>query len=65
MSVPEKVLGAGALLMALCSALLPLAGAARGGGPIAGPGTLGTVAGVVALAAVALVTRRRRQNQRC
>jgi hypothetical protein len=31
-SVPEKLLGAGALVMALCCALLPLMGAALGGG---------------------------------
>ena len=40
-SVPEKLLGAGALVMALCCALLPLAGAALGGGLIAGAGTIG------------------------
>jgi hypothetical protein len=39
-SVPEKLLGAGALIMALCCALLPPLGAALGGGLIAGAGTL-------------------------
>jgi hypothetical protein len=65
-SVPEKLLGAGALVMALCCALLPLAGAALGGGLIAGAGTLGVVVGVVVLAAVVLgVTLRRRGAGRC
>ena len=45
MSAPEKLLGAGALVMALCCALLPLAGAALGGGLIAGAGTVGIVTG--------------------
>jgi hypothetical protein len=35
-SALEKLVGAGALVMALCCALLPLAGAAIGGGFIAG-----------------------------
>jgi hypothetical protein len=65
-SVPEKLLGAGALVMALCCALLPLAGAALGGGLIVGAGTVGVVAGVVVLAAVVFaVTRRRKVNRRC
>ncbi len=38
MSVPEKLLGAGALIIALCCAGLPLAGAALGRGLIAGGG---------------------------
>lgn len=66
MSVPEKLLGAGALLMALCCALLPLAGAAIGGGLIAGAGTLGPAVGVVTLAVVGFaVARRRRGAHRC
>ena len=66
MSVPEKLLGAGALVMALCCAVLPLAGAALGGGLIAGEGTLGVVVGVVVLVAViSAVTRRRRVGSRC
>ena len=64
MSASEKLLGAGALVMALCCALLPLAGAALGGGLIAG--TAGAVAGVVVLAAVVYaVTRKRRTGRRC
>jgi predicted ester cyclase len=50
-SVPEKLLGASALIMALCCALLPLAGAALGGGLIAGAGTVGLSTGAVGLAA--------------
>lgn len=66
MSVPEKLLGAGALLMALCCAALPLAGAALGGGLIAGAGTIGLIAGIVVLAAVLYaVTRRRRPGRGC
>jgi hypothetical protein len=66
MSVPEKLFGAGALVMALCCALLPLAGAALGGGLIAGTGTLGVVVGVLVLAAAGFaVARRRRDARRC
>jgi hypothetical protein len=65
-SVPEKLLGAGALIMALCCALLPLLGAALGGGLIAGAGVLGLVAGIVVLAAVVYaVTRRRKPGGGC
>jgi len=65
-SAPEKLLGAGALVMALCCALLPLAGAALGGGLSAGAGTLGIVIGLVVLAAVSYgVTRRRKAGSRC
>jgi hypothetical protein len=65
-TVPEKLLGAGALVMALCCALLPLAGAALGGGLIAGAGPLGIVAGVLVLAVVVhVVTRRRNSAGRC
>ena len=66
MSVPEKLLGAGALIMALCCAVLPLAGAALGGGLIAGAGTIGLIAGIVVLAAVVYaVTRRPKPGGRC
>jgi MYXO-CTERM domain-containing protein len=65
MSIPEKLLGAGALVMALCCALAPLAGAALGGGLIAGAGTSGVIAGAVVLAGVIFAaTRRRRSNTR-
>jgi hypothetical protein len=58
-SVPEKLLGAGALIMALCCALLPLLAAALGGGLIAGAGTIGLIAGIVVLAAVVYAVTRR------
>jgi hypothetical protein len=65
-SAAEKFLGAGALVMALCCALLPLAGAAVGGGLIAGAGSIGVVAGVVVLGAVVYAaTRRRGAGRRC
>jgi hypothetical protein len=60
-SVPEKLLGAGALVMALCCALVPLVGAALGGGLIAGAGPVGIVAGIVVLAAVVYAVTRWRQ----
>jgi hypothetical protein len=60
------VLGAGALIMALCCAVLPLVGAALGGGVIVGAGTIGVVVGVLLLAAVAYaVTRRRKPDGQC
>jgi pilus assembly protein TadC len=64
-SVPEKLLGAGALIMALCCALLPVAGAALGGGLIAGAGTIGVVTGVMVLAAALAIVTRRRARRRC
>ena len=66
MRAADKLLGAGALVMALCCALLPLAGAALGGGLIAGAGTIGIVAGLAVIAiVVGVVTRRRRPGRRC
>ena len=66
MSIPEKLLGAGALVMALCCAVLPLAGAALGGGLIAGAGTIGLVVGIVVLVTVVYaVTRRRKAGGQC
>lgn len=66
MSARERLLGAGPVLMALRCALLPLAGAALGGGLIAGAGSIGVLAGVPVLAAVvAIVGRRRRAPHRC
>jgi hypothetical protein len=65
-SVSEKLLGAGALVMALCCALLPVAGAAVGGGLIAGAGTIGAIAGIVVLAGVVYaITRKRKAGRRC
>lgn len=52
MSVTEKLLRAGALVMALCCALLPVAGAALGGELMVGAGNVGVIAGAVVLVAV-------------
>ena len=66
MRVSEKLVGAGALVMALCCALLPLTGAALGGGLIAGAGTIGAIAGAVVLAAVVYaVMLKRKAARRC
>ena len=65
MSVLEKLLGVGALLMALCCAPLSVAGAAVGGGLIAGAGVVGLVAGTVVLAAVVFAVTRRRKDRGC
>jgi hypothetical protein len=65
-SAGERFLGAGAALMALCCALLPVAGAALGGGLVGGASGIGVLAGVVVLVAVLThVARRRRASRRC
>jgi hypothetical protein len=65
-SAVEKLVGAGAVIMAICCAVLPLLGAAIGGGLIAGAGTIGLVAGLVVLAVVVgVVSRRRKAGSRC
>jgi LPXTG-motif cell wall-anchored protein len=62
----EKLVGTGAVIMALCCALLPFAGAALGGGLIAGAGTVGVIIGVALLGGIAvLLWRRRRSGDRC
>ena len=61
MSTSEKGVGIAALIMAVCCAVLPLAGGALAGGLAFGAGTIGIVAAVVIIAAVlAFVLRRRR-----
>jgi hypothetical protein len=66
MSLASKLAGAGAVIMALCCAVLPLAGAAIGGGLIASTGTIGVIVGALVLAAVVVVlARRRRAGSRC
>ena len=66
MSVMESSPGAGALVMGLCCVLLPLIGAAIGGGLLASTGAVGIMAGVAVLAAVvATVTRRCKYGRRC
>jgi hypothetical protein len=64
-SAGERLVGAGAALMALCCVLLPVAGAALGGGLIAGAGTIGVLAGELVLAAVVVLVARRRHTRRC
>jgi hypothetical protein len=61
MSAGERLVGAGAVLMALCCALLPVAGAALGGGLIAGTGGIGILAGVLVLVAVVVLVGRHRR----
>jgi hypothetical protein len=64
MSAGERLVGAGAALMAACCVLLPVLGGALGGGLIAGVGGLGALAGVALLAAVvALVVRFARSRR--
>ena len=66
MSAGGKLVGAGAVIMALCCALLPFAGAALGGGLVAGAGTAGVVIGIALLAAIGgLLWRRRSAGSRC
>ena len=66
MRAGEKLVGAGAVIMALCCALLPFAGAALGGGLIAGTGTVGVVIGIALLGGIAVfLWRRRRSEDRC
>jgi hypothetical protein len=45
-SAVDKFVGAGALVVALCCALLPLVGAAIGGGLITGPAPSGSSPGL-------------------
>jgi hypothetical protein len=52
--------------MVLCCAVLPFAGAALGGGLIAGAGTVGAIVGIALLGGVGvLLWRRRRSAERC
>ena len=60
----QRLLGAGAALMAACCTLLPLVGAAVGGGLVAGARLVGAIAGAVVLGAVGVVAWRRRR-ERC
>jgi hypothetical protein len=62
-SAPQKLMGAGALVMALCCALGPLLGAALGGGLIAGAGTFGVIAGALVLAGVVFIVAHRRAGR--
>jgi hypothetical protein len=65
-NLTDKLVGAGALVMALCCAVLPIAAAAVGGGLIAGAGIVGAIVGVGLLVAVVVaVARHRRGGSRC
>jgi ABC-type uncharacterized transport system permease subunit len=65
-SVTGRLAGAGAVVMALCCAVLPLAGAALGGSLIASTGTVGIiVGGLVLIAVVITFVRRRRSRSEC
>ena len=65
MSTPEKGIGIAAVIMALCCAVLPLAGGALAGGLAFGAGTVGVIAGVVVFAAVLAFVFRSRRRSRC
>ena len=62
MNLASKLGGAAAVIMAVCCAVLPLVGAALGGGLIAGAGTVGMVAGALVLIAVVVALARRRRT---
>lgn len=65
MSAGDKLVGAGAVIVALCCAALPFAGAALGGGLVAGSGTVGAIIGIVLLAGVAALLWHRRRSASC
>jgi pilus assembly protein TadC len=65
MSAGERLAGAAAALVALCCALLPVAGAAFGGGLIAGTRGIGVLVGALVLVAAVVLVGRRRRSRRC
>jgi len=64
-STSDKGIGIAAAIMAVCCAVLPLAGGALAGGLAFGAGTLGVIAGVVVFAAVLTFVLRKRRSRRC
>ena len=63
MNLAEKGLGIAAVVMAVCCAVLPLAGGALAGGLAFSGGTVGIIAGAVVFAAVlAFVLRKRKRR---
>ena len=52
-------------MMAVCCAVLPLAGGPLAGGLAFGAGTLGIIAGAVVFAAVLTFVLRKRSSRRC
>ena len=65
MSASEKGIGIAAVIMAVCCAVLPVAGGALAGGLALGAGTLGVVAGVIVFASVLAFVLRRRRSRQC
>ena len=65
MSTSEKGIGIAAVIMAVCCAVLPLAGGALAGGLAFGAGTIGIIAGAVVFAAVLTFVLRKRSSRRC
>ena len=65
MSTSEKGIGIAAVIMAVCCAVLPLAGGALAGGLAFGAGTVGLIAGAVVFATVLTFVLRRRKSDRC
>ena len=65
MSTSEKGIGIAAVIMAVCCAVLPLAGGALAGGLAFGAGTIGVLAGVVVFAAVLTFVLRKRRSRQC
>jgi hypothetical protein len=64
-SASEKGIGIAAVVMAVCCAVLPLAGGALAGGLAVGAGTLGLVAGVLVFAAVLSFMLRTHRSGQC
>ena len=63
MNTADKGIGIAAVIMAVCCAVLPLAGGALAGGLAFGGGTIGVIAGAVVFVAVlAFVLRKRRSR---
>lgn len=66
MSRSDRLFGGAAVVMALCCAVLPLVGAAIGGGLVSTGGVGAAVAGTVVLIAVGVfVLRRRTRGSQC
>ncbi len=65
MTTSEKGIGIAAVVMAVCCAVLPLAGGALAGGLAFGAGTVGVFAGIVVFSAVLAFVLRNRRRSRC
>jgi hypothetical protein len=64
-STSEKGIGIAAVIMALCCAVLPLAGGALAGGLAFGDGTLGVIAALLIFAALITFMVRKQRSGRC